>query len=301
MNKTVLITGGSGFLGSKVSVLLKEKGFSIICLSRKPADTINNIFHWDPKQGIIDDLSDLNIDIVLHLAGENVGDGLWTKKKVLRLRESRIKGTQLIVDSLRKWEKLPELFLCSSAIGFYGGRGDVELDEQAGKGAGFFSDLCDEWEGIAQSAESDSTRVICLRTGIVLDANDGPLKKMTLPFKFFVGGKVGSGDQYMSWIHIVDWVNALSFCILNENIIGPVNMVSPEPVINSEFTKCLAKVLNRPALFPVPRFILKSLPNKMGQELFLNSAKVIPQKLLKHGFQFKFTTITSSLKNLLIK
>lgn len=298
MSKNVLITGASGFVGSYLTDLLKNKGYNVIELSRSISKEDTNIAHWDPKNGEIDVEALQDLYGVVHLAGENIA-GRWTDEKKTRIEQSRVEGTKLLSKTLSSLNKKPEVMIAASAIGIYGDRGDELLTEDSSYGEGFLADVGIKWEQATSSAKEAGIRVCNLRIGLVLGKEGGALEKMLLPFKFGLGGKIGDGSQYWSWITIDDLIQIISYLLKNENIKGPVNAVSPNPVSNYEFTKVLGRTLNRPTIFPLPAFAARGLLGEMADETMLSSTRVVPQKLLDSGFKFKFTELDEALSGIL--
>jgi uncharacterized protein (TIGR01777 family) len=239
-----------------------------------------------------------DIDTVYHLAGESVFHGRWNNAKKERIRASRVDGTRHLVDGIAKAEKKPTTLICSSAVGFYGDRGDTPLTERSTGGDDFLAAVCRDWEAEALRAEELGIRVVLVRTGIVLGRGGGALKQMLPPFKLGLGGRIGSGRQYMPWIHIDDLIGIMLYARENTSLRGPVNAVAPNPVTNRVFTKSLAGALHRPALFPVPGFALKTALGEFG-EVLLGSQRVIPETLTSSGFTFDFPEIDSALQDLL--
>jgi len=290
-NCKVLLTGSSGLVGTALSELLTSQGYQVGRLLR--SDQAEQPY-WDIKQHYLALKDFENPDVIIHLAGENIGDGRWTKHKKKKLIESRTLSTQLLVEHFKKVLPAPKLFICASAIGFYGNRGDQKLDENSAAGADFVSQLALDWEESSQGIKEAGTRLVNLRTGIVISEKGGALAKMLPAFKLGLGGKIGSGEQIMSWIDINDMIRAILFIIENENLQGPVNLVSPNPVTNQIFSQLLAKQLNRPCLFPLPEMLVKLLFAEMGKELLLSSTRVTPKKLLDAGFLFKYAKLEES-------
>jgi uncharacterized protein (TIGR01777 family) len=237
-------------------------------------------------------------DAVIHLAGESIV-GRWTAAKKAEIRASRVEGTRHLAQALARTKYRPRVFVCSSAIGYYGDRGDEVLREESAPGQGFLPDVCREWEAATQVATDAGIRTAQIRTGVVMSPKGGALGAMLTPFKLGVGGKVGSGKQWMSWIDVQDMVGAIHLILQNDQIRGPVNMVGPEPVTNAEFTKTLASVLHRPAFLPVPAFAVKLAFGEMGETVLLGSQRVEPAKLLATGYRFRFYTLRASLENVL--
>ncbi|PKH02397.1 TIGR01777 family protein [Psychromonas sp. MB-3u-54] len=287
----VLLTGSSGLVGTALSELLKAQGYQVgRLLRRDQADQP----YWDIKQQYLALKDFENPDVIIHLAGENIGDGRWTKDKKKKLRDSRILSTRLLVEHFKKVLPPPKLFICASAIGFYGNRDHEKLDENSAAGADFVSQLALDWEESSQGIKEAGTRLVNLRTGLVISKKGGALAKMLPAFKLGLGGKIGSGEQIMSWIDINDMIRAVLFIIENENLQGPINLVTPNPVTNQVFSQLLAKQLNRPCFFPLPEGLVKLLFAEMGKELLLSSTRVNPKKLLDAGFVFKYAKLENS-------
>ena len=293
------MSGSSGLLGSALSRSLKNGGHSITKLSRSPLNQPYSI-SWDPLKGFPNEHPNLeNFQIAIHLAGENLMNGRWTNSFKKRIYDSRITSTKLLSDAISKSSRKPELLICASAIGVYGHRGDEDLNETSAAGDGFLAGLCKDWEAATQSARNAGIRVVHLRTGIVLSSKGGALQKLLPAFRYYLGGKIGTGMQFMSWIHIDDWASAVNHIIENEEIIGPVNLVSTNPLTNNEFTKILASNLKRPANLPIPKLALKLLLGEMADEALLASQKVHPEKLIQSGFKFRFPKLDDALRNLI--
>jgi uncharacterized protein (TIGR01777 family) len=292
----ILISGASGLIGKALTDYLTIQGHDIFSLQRKsPLATP----YWDIEHNIITLEKSLRIDAVIHLAGESIVEGRWNKRKKDKIANSRIKGTKLLADYFSKAAHKPKVFISCSAIGFYGNRQDETLTEQSEKGNSFLANVCQEWENAASSAAQAGIRVVYLRLGMVLSAHGGALQKMVLPFKMGLGGIIGNGRQYVSWVAIHDVARAVNHIIKNETIEGAVNIVSPNPVTNSTFTKFLGQTLHRPTFLPLPSFLVKLFFGEMAEELLLASAKVMPQKLLTSGYIFKYPELTIALKKYL--
>lgn len=303
----VLISGASGLIGSVLIAALEKRGDQVSRLVRRDPRTAHEV-RWDPMQAIPPHLVS-RFDTVIHLSGESVA-GRWAESKKRRIRDSRVISTRNLATALAQADKPPQAFLCASAIGYYGNRGDEHLTEESGSGHGFLADVSREWEEAARPAAQAGIRVINLRVGVVLSREGGALKQMLLPFRLGLGGRIGSGRQWFSWIHIDDLVAAVLHIMdigapLSQAtpspgpIAGPVNLVGPNPVINLDFTKALANALRRPALFPVPETALKLLFGEFAKEGLLSSARVVPQKLTEHGFVFRYPELNAALKDLL--
>jgi hypothetical protein len=251
---------------------------------------------WDPAAPIAPEAVS-GFDAVIHLAGESIF-GRWTAAKKKKIRDSRVAGTLNLASALARAEHKPDLFVCGSAIGYYGNRGDEVLREESAPGAGFLAKVCREWEEAAAPAVQAGVRTAHLRTGIVLSPKGGALGAMLVPFKLGLGGRTGDGRQWMSWIDVQDMVGAIHHILKNEPLRGPVNMVAPAPATNAEFAKTLAGVLGRPAIFPMPAFAVKLAFGEMGEELLLGSQKVEPGKLMASGYPFRHRELRASLEGL---
>jgi hypothetical protein len=293
----ILISGASGLLGTHLIPTLKAKGHEIYKLVRKTPKSADEI-QWDALKGFAEtEAAKLeNFDAVVHLAGDNIASENWSAEKKRKIRESRVTGTRVLVDALRETQSPPKIFVSASATGFYGDRGDESLTEDSPKGEGFLPDVCDEWEQEARKAADFGARVVLLRTGVVLSKEGGALEKMLTPFKLGVGGTVGSGKQYLSWISLEDTLDIYHLALESDLLQDAVNATAPNPVTNEEFTKTLGKVLHRPTIIPVPEFAIKLLFGEMGERLLLEGQKVLPKKLQNAGFEFKFPDLEESLK-----
>jgi len=294
----ILISGASGFIGQHLSNFLSLKDYTVLALQRKEPSKPP---YWNIDKNIIDLGKYNKIDIVIHLAGENIAGGRWTKKKKERIKSSRIKGTKLLCEYVSSLKNKPKLLISASAIGFYGDRGEETLTEDSSKGTGFLADVCKKWEEATHIALSSGIRVVNMRFGMVLSPHGGALKRMLIPFKLGLGGIVGQGRQYISWIAIEDVLSAIDHIIKNEDISGPINFVSPNPVTNRYFTKTLAQILHRPALIPLPSLMAQVLFGEMAKELLLSSTKVIPKRLIDSGYRFIYPRLESALKAYLSK
>ncbi|NNJ70538.1 MAG: TIGR01777 family protein [Kiritimatiellales bacterium] len=277
----VIISGSHGLVGSALKAHLEADGCSVEALSRDFTKPIN-------FEGV---------DAVVHLAGESIATGRWNTSKKKRIEESRVVGTRQLAEQLAKSPAKPKVFISASAIGYYGDRDDEILSEESAAGTGFLSSVCEKWEESTLPAESAGIRTVKIRTGIVLSKKGGALAKMLPPFKMGGGGKLGNGRQYMSWISLYDMVGIIRFLIENENIHGPVNLVAPNAVTNLEFTKVLGTVLHRPVIMPLPAFAARLIFGEMADALLLSSTRVIPQKLLDNGYQFKHADLQPALED----
>lgn len=297
----VLVSGGTGLIGKELIKTLEKNGHYVKYLTR----TLNNGgIHWNPEEGNLDSQALKGFDAVVHLAGENIAgknpiQGRWTKDRKDKIRESRVKGTRLLSETLAELENPPKVFISASAIGFYGDRGDEKLFEDSSIGKGFLAEVCQEWEKETKAAVEKGIRVVNTRFGVILSKSGGALASMLPPFKAGVGGILGDGKQYMSWISLEDAVRAIIYAIENESIKGAINIVAPNPVTNFDYTKILGKVIHKPTIFPVPKFGIKLLFGEMGEELLLASNRVLPKKLLDSGFVFKNEHLAGALKSIL--
>jgi uncharacterized protein (TIGR01777 family) len=297
MPAKVLISGSSGLLGSALVQNLGVDGYEITRLMRRHTSAAGQIA-WDFAQPLAPQ-SVSGFDAVIHLAGESIASR-WTESKKKAIRVSRVLGTRHLAEALARATSPPRVFISASAIGFYGDRGDEILrEESASGGSGFLPEVCREWEAAAEPAVNAGIRTVFLRTGIVLSAKGGALKQMLLPFRLGLGGRIGTGRQWMSWIDLQDEIGAIRHILVSESLSGPVNSVSPNPVTNAEFTKTLASVLSRPAIFPMPAFAAHLVFGQMGDELLLGSQRVEPAKLTASGYQFRKPNLQGSLEGIL--
>lgn len=297
-----LITGGTGFVGSKlINDLLSEKA-DITVLTRDKTKC-NKIF--ENKVRAISNLSETglaeNIDCIINLAGEPIANKRWSKAQEKKLISSRVETTKALVNLISRLEHKPGCLISTSAIGYYGCQGDITLDENSKPVNEFTHELCKAWEQEALKAKDIGIRVCITRLGVVLGKNGGALQKMLPAFKLVLGGKIGNGQQYFSWVHIDDVVKCIKFLINKNTCDGIYNLTSPNAVTNAEFTKSLARALHRPAFFNMPTFIVKTIFGEMGDRLLLNGQKVYPKKLLENNFKFTFENIDSAIKNILEK
>lgn len=292
-----LITGASGLIGTELQKALKEKGWELLLASRSEPKDDRHI-KWTVEEGFRDeDLERLEgLDAVIHLAGENVAGLRWTDEKKKAIRDSRVLGTRTLIDAFTKLKNRPKTFIAGSAIGFYGNRGDDEMTEASPAGEGFFPEVCRDWESESRRAEDLGIRTVLLRTGIVLSKDGGALGTMLLPFKMGVGGVVGSGKQWMSWISLEDQIRAVLFVLENESIRGAVNLTSPNPATNEQFTKTLGEVLYRPTFLPLPEFAVGMIFGEMGDALLLDSTKVLPKRLEDAGFEFRYPDLKMAIE-----
>lgn len=293
----IVISGSSGLLGSAVVRSLERQGHTVRRLVRRRARTVDEI-SWDPEHDTIDATRFDGVNAVINFAGENLAQR-WTNNVKHRIRESRVASTRLLVRTITALNPKPAVFLSGSAIGIYGDRGDEVLEETSSLGNDFLASVCRDWEAATTPAADAGIRVLALRTGLVLARDGGVLTKFLLPFRLGIGGRLGSGDQWMSWIALADYVEAIGFLIRTESIVGPVNLTAPTPVTNAEFTRTLGIVLRRPALIPVPRFALKLAMGEMAEDTALASQRVRPRRLLENTFSFASPTLEAALRNTL--
>ena len=296
MNSKILVSGVSGPIGAALLPSLKTSGWSVVRLVRGPAAGNGQIL-WDPSVPIAPETVS-GFDAVIHLAGEGIF-GRWSETKKRKIRDSRVNGTLNLASALARAEEKPQVFVCGSAIGYYGNRGDELLREESAPGTGFLAEVCQEWEEATMPAVQADIRTAHLRTGIVLSPKGGALGAMLLPFKLGLGGRTGDGQQWMSWIDVQDMVGGIHHILKNDLLQGPVNMVAPKPVRNAELASTLASVLSRPAIFPMPAFAVKTVFGEMGEELLLSGQKVEPGKLISSGYPFRYRDLAASLKALL--
>ena len=293
----ILLTGSTGLIGRHLSERLKGQGHNIYPLYRNTSTDKKH--YWFPDESRIHLDEEISIDAVIHLAGENIADSRWTDEKKEAILNSRVHGTRLLAEAVNALQHKPEVFISASAIGYYGETGDNIVDEESGRGTGFLSDIAAQWEAETQAIEDAHIRTIHLRTGIVLSPEGGVLKKMLLPFKMGLGGIVGNGRQYMSWISINDVCQIIGNMINDAQFSGPYNLVSPQAVTNRTFTKSLGRVLHRPTFFPLPEFVARLLFGEMADALLLSSSRVVPTRLNSLGYKFIDNDLDRTLMKLL--
>jgi len=293
----ILVTGASGLVGSTLVPFLEAGGHEVVRLRRsiRKAEDLC----WDPIAGSLEANAMEGFDGVVHLAGESIASGRWSTKKKNRIKDSRVRGTALLAETLAGLERPPRVLVSASAIGFYGDRGNEELNERSSVGSGFLSEVCHEWEAATEPARRAGIRVVHARLGIVLSKAGGALAKMLTPFRLGIGGIIGNGRQYMSWITIADTVSAIGHVLVTEATVGPVNVVAPVAVTNSEFTKGLGRSLGRPTVFPLPSFAARLAFGEMADALLLASTRVKPAGLLESGYTFRHSTLKDGLHHVL--
>jgi uncharacterized protein (TIGR01777 family) len=294
----ILISGSHGLVGTALIKSLETSGHEVFRLVRY-GPTSDAEIEWSPDRYSIALSRIEGFDAVVNLAGESIAAGRWTDEKKRRIRESRVKGTKLLGDALANLTDSPKTFICASAIGYYGNRGDETLTEASTPGDDFLANVCREWEEATALATEKGIRVVNTRFGIILDKNGGALAKMLPPFRMGVGGKIGDGKQWMSWIALDDVIGGLRLAITNQSLQGPVNFVAPNPVTNTEFTKALGKALSRPTLFPIPAFGVRLAFGEMADALLLTSQRVEPARLKDFGYEFKHGDIGKTLAHVL--
>ena len=298
-SKKILISGASGTIGSMLVPFLRTCGHTVIRLVRKKENLQADELYWDPYKGILDLEEAGPINAVINLNGVDISRGKWTKNQKKKIIDSRIIPTELLVKRMKELAHKPDVFISSSAIGFYGERKNIKLNEEANKGNCFISDVCKQWEDASIEAEKSGIRTIQLRIGVVLTPSGGALARMELPFKIGCGVRLSHGRQYMSWISMADLLSGNLYVLNNNKLKGPVNLTAPEPVTNSEFSKTLATVFSKKVFFIIPGFMVHLLWGEMGRETLLSSARVSPEKLLKAGFTFQHESLFPALKDML--
>ncbi|MDP2654329.1 MAG: TIGR01777 family oxidoreductase [Candidatus Omnitrophota bacterium] len=300
MALNVAITGSTGFIGQTLVSRLRQEGHTVTRFLRPGPRRVFNeqTADWDPEQGMIDVRSLENQDIVIHLSGASIAGHRWTPSYKRAILDSRVNGTQLLSKTIARLAKPPKVLLSASAVGFYGPHPpDRAVDESAPRGRGVLADVCAAWESATAAARIAGIRVVNMRIGMVLGPSGGALAKMLPPFWWGLGGPLGNGRQMMSWIALDDIPSAVMHLIRTDSLEGPVNLVSPKPVSNREFTKILARVIRRPAVLPVPPLAIKALFGQMGEELLLSGAAIYPRRLMDTGYEFHFPDVTAALKS----
>ncbi len=291
----IAIAGSSGLIGTALKDFLTTGGHDVIPLVRDNQDGI----HWDPKNKQIDAAKLEGFDAVVNLSGENIVSSRWTDKQKRKIRSSRVESTRFLAETIKKLSSPPKVLINASAIGYYGHVEKGKVTESYLSGEGFLASVCEEWEAATECLMGEQIRIVNPRIGVALSPKGGALAKMLTPFKLGLGGVIGSGDQFMSWIDIEDLIRAFYFCLLTDSIHGPVNLTAPNPVTNKTFTKTLGRILKRPTIFPMPALIARLAFGEMADEMLLRGAPVVPEKLLSAGFRFEYQTLEDSLKHLL--
>ncbi|HXF38810.1 MAG TPA: TIGR01777 family oxidoreductase [Blastocatellia bacterium] len=298
----ILISGATGLIGRALCHVLNEDGHTIVGVSRssrKPSGlNVGEMYQWDSQAGPPPEAALNQVDAVINLAGEPIAAKRWSDQQKKSIRDSRIVTTRNLVEGMRRAKRKPEVFVSSSAVGYYGNRGDERLEETSPPGRGFMSEVCQEWEREAARASELGIRVVFVRTGVVLSADGGALEKMLPPFKMGAGGRLGSGKQWFPWIHIDDIVGIFRHSIVNAKATGPINGAAPQPATNAEFTRELGHALHRPAFLPVPEIALRILMGEMAGVLF-DSQRVIPAAALASGYEFRYPQLGPALADVL--
>ena len=291
----IAISGASGLLGKDLLPYLSGQGHKTFKLVRHRSAKDDEIF-WNPESGEIQAEKLEGMDAIIHLAGESVAH-VWTRETKQKIRSSREKGTGLLANTIANLQKKPAVFVCASAVGYYGDRGNEAINEDSAPGKGFLADVCQLWESAAEPARQAGVRTANLRFGVILSPKGGALKQMLPPFQMGAGGNLGHGKQYFSWISLTDAVRAVYFATVTESIVGAVNAVAPKPVTNAEFTKALGRVLHRLTIFPVPASAARMIFGEMADEMLLSGARVFPKKLQEAGFRFEYPDIEAALRH----
>jgi len=297
----ILLTGSSGMIGQALLGRFRKQGYSVTRLVRFKSQRGADAIYWNPNTEEIHLDEWENFDAVVHLAGDNIASSRWSEKKKESIFLSRCRDTWLLSHALARLQRVPKVLFSASATGFYGSRGDEMLTEESRKGTGFLADVCAKWEESTKAASDRGIRVIHGRFGAVLSPKGGILKKMAPVFRLGLGGKLGSGQEWMSWISLEDLMRAIEFLLKRTDLSGVFNFASPNPVRNTAFTKALAACLHRPACFPVPAFILKLIFGEMAKELFLASTRAVPKRLTESGFEFSHPFIEAALKDCFVQ
>ncbi len=296
----ILVTGVTGLIGKRLSEVLVRRGDEVEGLSRATARPELALSQWDPTATTLDPDTVTGFDVVVHLAGDNIGHGRWTPDKKARIKQSRVHGTRILSEAVARSREPPRVYLAASAVGYYGSRGNETLSEASGPGSGFLSDVVVEWEESTSAARDAGVRVINARCGPVISTRGGMLAKMLPPFRLGLGGVVGRGDQYISWIALDDLVEAFIHLIAaDQPEHGPVNVVAPNPVTNREFTRLLGSVLRRPTPFPLPAGVARLMLGEVADELLLVSQRVSADRLERTGFEFRFPDLRPALEHII--
>ena len=292
----IAVSGSRGFIGSALVAFLMTQKHDIVRLVRSRSGANSQDVSWDPKTGAVDKPALEGFDAVIHLAGEPIAKGRWTAAKKAKIRDSRIQGTKLLAQTISQLNNPPRVVISASAIGIYGNRGDEILTEESAAGTGFLAEVGRQWEAAADPMKQRGIRVVCARTGIVMDSSGGALALMTPIFRMGTGGNLGNGKQFMSWISLEDEVGAFHHALTTNSLEGPVNFTAPHPVTNGEFTKTMGRVLHRPTIFPLPAFAARILFGEMADEALLASSRVEPRKLLESGYKFRHPDLEGALR-----
>ncbi|HEV2206621.1 MAG TPA: TIGR01777 family oxidoreductase [Candidatus Acidoferrales bacterium] len=294
----ILISGASGLVGTATAGALRADGHEVARFARQKGASSPGDVRWDPASAFIDAQTMEGADAIVHLAGAGIADARWSEARKKVLRDSRMNSTRTLVDAIAQLQQKPRVLIAASGVGYYGDRGDETLTESSSNGDGFIAALARDWEAESLRAESLGLRVVMLRFGMVLSAQGGALPRIVTPFKLGVGGRLGSGKQWISWIALEDATGVIRSVLVDEKLSGPINVVTPNPVRNAEFTTALARVLHRPAIFPVPGFALRLALGEMADELLLVSQRVNPRKLVTQGYAFRFPDLDAAFHSL---
>jgi uncharacterized protein (TIGR01777 family) len=295
----VLVSGSTGLIGSALLPHLSGSGDEVLRLVRRIPCPGKAQIYWNPVAGRLEPAELEGLDAVVHLAGENISGGRWTPEKKARIRDSRVRGTRLLAEAISRLAHPPAVFVSASAIGYYGSRGEEILGEESQPGSGFMAELCQAWEAATAAAAQEGVRVVNLRMAPVLTPRGGILRRLLMPFRLGLGGKIGNGRQYMSWITMDDLVCVILRVLRSDSLRGPINVASPKPVTNLEFTRTLGRVLRRPTFLTVPPAGLRLLFGEMADELLLSSTRVEPARLKARGYRFRHSDLESALRHLL--
>jgi uncharacterized protein (TIGR01777 family) len=295
----IAITGSTGLVGTALVDSLEADGQFVRRLVRRPPRDPQREFSWNPKAGQIDLAAFQGVDAVVHLAGESLAAHRWTESFKQEIRDSRVRGTRVLCDALASLATKPAVLVSTSAVGYYGNRGDEAVDESSPPGDSFLADVCRQWEAATKSARDAGIRVVHQRLGVVLSPKGGALAQMLTPFKLGLGGVIGSGRQYLSWIALDDLVAAIRFMLKTSSLLGPVNGVAPQAVTNREFTKVLGKALGRPTVLPMPAIAARLAFGEMADEMLLSGVRVEPRALLSAGFDYQYPELEEALRHLL--
>ncbi len=292
----ILIAGSSGLVGSALRASLLRDGHTVLPLVRPPIVASGGQVEWNPETGEFGAEAAAGADAVVNLAGASVAEGRWTERRKRLLRSSRIEATRTLVNAMAKLEPRPRVFVCASAVGYYGDRGDEKLDEESAAGSGFLAELVRDWEAEAARAETFGIRTVMLRLGIVLTARGGALAQMIGPFRLGIGGRLGSGKQWVSWLSMADTIGMFRAAIEDARYRGAYNAVAPLPVTNAEFTRALGHVLHRPAVFPVPGVVLRTMFGEMADQMLLASQRVEPKRAVQNGYSYSYRELEPALR-----
>lgn len=300
MQSNILLSGATGLVGSALQTSLQDGKHTIRQLVRHPVHPDTPNVSWDPASGKLESEKLEGLTAAVHLAGEPIAARRWRPEQKKRIRDSRVDGTRLLAESLARAKEKPQVLVCASAIGFYGARGDEALTEQSKPGEGFLAEVTQDWEAAADPARDAGIRVVHLRLGVVLSPKGGALAKMLTPFRLGLGGPLGDGTPWMSWVTLADVVNVLRLAVERETMAGPYNLTAPNPVRNRDFAKALGQAVHRPAVLPLPAFAIRTLLGEMGETLLLHSAKVLPERLTEtEGFTFQHPELLPALQEML--